>query len=259
MLAYQDRRRPVGRPSVEVAFTDRFGGGSTGPYAELNLSVPPADVPGAAEEATRVRANLDLAARALAGDGPLRGLTVMRQVHGTDVAVVGAPPGPSPGPVLEVPAVDALVTTTPGWVLVVRAADCVPVLLADPAAGVVAAAHAGRAGLAGGVLARTLDRMRELGARQVSAWAGPRVCGSCYEVPDALRADVTRTVPQAWAQTSWGTPALDIGAGVLAQLRAEGVDVVDVDRCTVEDEDLFSYRRQGAASGRHGGLIWMRP
>jgi hypothetical protein len=66
-------------------------------------------------------------------------------------------------------------------------------------------------------------------------------------------------VPEAFAETSWGTPALDIGAGVLAQLRADGVTVSDASRCTVEDEDLYSYRRQGTRSGRLAGLVWTRP
>jgi copper oxidase (laccase) domain-containing protein len=65
--------------------------------------------------------------------------------------------------------------------------------------------------------------------------------------------------PEAWATTSWGTPALDIGAGLVAQLRREGIEPTDIARCTVEDDDLFSYRRQGAESGRLGGLVWMRP
>jgi hypothetical protein len=74
-----------------------------------------------------------------------------------------------------------------------------------------------------------------------------------------MRSEVSASAPQAWSTTSWGTPSLDIGAGVRAQLQEAAVDVVDASRCTVEDEDLYSYRRQGAASGRLGGLVWMRP
>jgi copper oxidase (laccase) domain-containing protein len=80
-----------------------------------------------------------------------------------------------------------------------------------------------------------------------------------------MRSEVAAVVPASWAETSWGTPALDIGAGVRAQLvsaEVDGVevaDVLDVDRCTVEDADLYSYRRQGQTSGRLGGLVWMRP
>jgi copper oxidase (laccase) domain-containing protein len=93
----------------------------------------------------------------------------------------------------------------------------------------------------------------------MTAWIGPHVCGACYEVPEQLRAEVAGVVPASFAETSWGTPALDIGAGVLAQLGAEGVEVHDASRCTVEDDDLYSYRRQGTRSGRLAGLVWRRP
>jgi copper oxidase (laccase) domain-containing protein len=74
-----------------------------------------------------------------------------------------------------------------------------------------------------------------------------------------MREEVTAVVPESAATTSWGTPAVDIGAGVRAQLDREGVQVSGVDRCTIEDEDLFSYRRQGGASGRLAGMIWRAP
>jgi copper oxidase (laccase) domain-containing protein len=75
-----------------------------------------------------------------------------------------------------------------------------------------------------------------------------------------MREEVAAAVPQAWAETSWGTPSVDIGAGVRAQLRQLEVHpVVAVPRCTREDLDLYSYRRQGTESGRLGGLVWVRP
>ena len=95
--------------------------------------------------------------------------------------------------------------------------------------------------------------MREHGASEIDAWIGPHVCGSCYEVPEQMRAEVSAVVPEAFAETSWGTPALDIGAGVRAQLTREGVEVVDVAGCTLEDRGLHSYRRDGAAAGRFAG------
>jgi hypothetical protein len=177
----------------------------------------------------------------------------MRQVHGADVQVVTAIDAGTP------PTADGLVTAEPGTVLMVRVADCVPLLLADPAAGVVAAVHAGRPGLAAGVVPRAVETMRSLGADRLRGWVGPHVCGACYEVPEQLRAEVSAVVPEAYATTSWGTPSLDIGAGVQAQLAAAGIEAERVARCTIEDEDLFSYRRQGAASGRLAGLVWVRP
>ena len=180
----------------------------------------------------------------------------VNQVHGAEV-LMASQPGP---PLLEdVPTADALVTTTPGLGLMVRVADCVPVLLADPEAGVVAAVHAGRPGLVAGVVPRALETMRSAGARRIRAWVGPHVCGACYEVPEQLRADVCAVVPEAYAETSWGTPSVDVGAGVRAQLVHGAAQVVDASRCTIEDEDLFSYRRQGRASGRLAGLVWVRP
>jgi copper oxidase (laccase) domain-containing protein len=72
-----------------------------------------------------------------------------------------------------------------------------------------------------------------------------------------MRAEVSALVPAAYAETTWGTPALDIGAGVRAQLAAAGVEVVDVGGCTREDPRLHSHRRDGAAAGRLAALVWM--
>ncbi|MEZ5192859.1 MAG: polyphenol oxidase family protein [Nocardioides sp.] len=177
----------------------------------------------------------------------------MHQVHGAAVVVVTAVPP------VSLPQADGLVTDLPEEALVTRAADCVPVLLADPDAGVVGAAHAGRPGVAAGVVPATVAAMRELGAGRVVAWVGPHVCGACYEVPEALRAQVAAVVPETWATTSWGTPALDLGAGVLAQLRETDCEVVVVGGCSREDARWHSYRRDGSAAGRMAGVVWMRP
>ncbi|MEO5711388.1 MAG: peptidoglycan editing factor PgeF [Nocardioidaceae bacterium] len=250
MFAFQDTQ-----DSVEIAFTDRHGGTSGGPFASLNLAEPGTGSapPG---ECHAVRRNVDLAVRTFTRSdtsGVTPPVVRMQQVHGADVRVVTAADADAP------PTADALVTVEPGTVLMVRVADCVPVLLADPAAGVVAAVHAGRPGLAAGVVPRAVEAMRSLGANRVRAWVGPHVCGACYEVPAELRAEVSAVVPESYAVTSWGTPSLDIGAGVLAQLTTAGIEAVDVSRCTIEDDDLFSYRRQGVASGRLAGLVWVRP
>ena len=162
----------------------------------------------------------------------------LHQVHGAEVVtVVDDPPV---GPSDDVPVADALVTARRGIGLMVRVADCVPVVLADPAAGVVG------------------DRMRELGADDIHAWIGPHVCGRCYEVPESMRREVAAAVPAARSETAWGTPALDLGAGVEAQLQAAGVPVVRIDRCTLEDDQLHSFRRDGADAGRFAGLVWTR-
>jgi YfiH family protein len=175
----------------------------------------------------------------------------MHQVHGT--RVVEARPGEARQDC------DALVTDQPDVVLMVRVADCVPVLLADLDAGVLGAAHAGRPGMVAGVVPRTVAAMRELGAGQLRAWLGPSVCGRCYEVPAAMRAEVAAVEPASASTTSWGTPALDVAAGVRAQLLRDGVEVSEVSRCTLESPELYSYRRDGDRSGRLAGLIRRHP
>jgi YfiH family protein len=176
----------------------------------------------------------------------------MSQVHGTTVVVVDGPASGGPAP-----EADALVTAAPGLALVVLVADCAPVLLADPTAGVVAVAHAGRRGMAGGIVAATLDAMRSLGAQpgSTSALVGPAICGRCYEVPEDLQAEVTAIEPAARSTTRSGTAGLDIRAGVVAQLEAAGVASTEVDpTCTAEAAWLYSHRRDGV-TGRFAGLV----
>ncbi|MEV6951420.1 peptidoglycan editing factor PgeF [Streptomyces sp. NPDC051183] len=232
---------------AHFAFTDRWGGVSAVPYEELNLGGAVGDDPAA------VRANRAVAAKSL-GIEPDR-VVWMNQVHGRDVAVVDGPWGPGQ----DIPSVDAVVTTRRGLALAVLTADCTPVLLADPVAGVAAAAHAGRPGLVAGVVTAAVGAMVSLGAEpaRVVARTGPAVCGHCYEVPAAMRDAVAEVVPAAYAETSWGTPAVDVVAGVHAQLAEAGV--VNIHRspvCTLESRDHFSYRRD-RVTGRLAGYVWL--
>jgi polyphenol oxidase len=220
---------------VDVAFTDRHGGISAPPFDSLNL--------GGSDGAHNRR----VVAAALGVDD----LVVMRQVHGADVATVDAM-------LPEPPTCDALVTTRPDLALCVRAADCVPVVLADPDVGVAGVAHAGRDGVSNGVVSAAVAAMRDHGAARITGWVGPHVCGGCYEVPADLRRAVADRVPATFACTTWGTPSLDLGAGVAAQLAAAGCEVVDASACTRESDDLFSYRRDGSAAGRHGAVVILR-
>jgi YfiH family protein len=184
---------------------------------------------------------------------PADRLVWMNQVHGTQVTVVD---GPQDG---AVPATDALVTATPGLVLCVLVADCVPVLLADHETGVVAAVHAGREGVRLGVVAAALSAMASLGARarHVTALLGPAVCGSCYEVPAEMQREVARVAPAAAVGTRRGTPGLDLRAGIAEGLYRAGIPQVVLDpRCTVEDPTLFSHRREGV-TGRQAGMVWL--
>ncbi|MBW9211477.1 peptidoglycan editing factor PgeF [Mumia sp. zg.B53] len=236
---------------ADLAFTDRHDGHSTGPWASLNLGASNGD-----DEATVAR-NLRDAVEAFGGDPDRTHL--VRQVHGRGVRVVTADDDPT----APRAAADALVTAVPGAVLVVRVADCLPVVLVDDENAVAAVVHAGRKGVVLDVAGAAVEAMRALGAERITAWLGPRACGHCYEVPEAMRDEVARQVTGTWAQTRSGTPALDLAAGVAGQLRAADVDVVDLadhhPMCTIEGEkDFFSYRRQGERSGRLAALVRVR-
>ena len=234
---------------VELAFTDRHGGVSGAPYDSLNLGWSGGDEPEAMAENHRLLMD-DFAP----GDGVER-LAELGQVHGNVVEVVG-PDGPRHDVHGHLHGIgDGLVTAEPGITLSVRAADCVPVLFADSENGVIGACHCGRPGVVAGIVPATLAAMRELGASEIRAWVGPHVCGWCYEVPQHLQDEVVAREPVTRATTSWGTPSLDVGAGVRAQLEREHVSVVDLSRCTIESPDLYSYRREGKLSGRQAGLI----
>ncbi|KRB75954.1 hypothetical protein ASE01_12965 [Nocardioides sp. Root190] len=174
------------------------------------------------------------------------------QVHGCEVVVLDRP-----GDVRALPVGDGMVTTLAGTALMVRVADCVPVLLASAEAGVLGVAHAGRRGVELDVVTRTVEQMRALGAGEILAWIGPHICGGCYEVPEAMRTEIAARVPATHAQTTWGTPSLDLGAGVAAQLAAAGVTATTVGGCTRESATLHSFRRDGADAGRLAGLVWL--
>lgn len=232
-------RQQTGR--VSWAFTDRHGGTSAGDFDSLNLGGLVGD------DAAAVQDNRARVARAV-GVEPDH-LLFMQQCHGAEVVVVDRP-WDAGGP----PPADGLVTATAGLALAALVADCTPVLLADVEAGVVGAVHAGRPGMMGGIVGVAVERMRELGARELSAVVGPSICARCYEVPEELRAAAAAVAPEASARSWSGTPAIDVAAGVVAQLVANNVAVQWVPGCAREDESLFSYRRDGR-TGRYAGVV----
>jgi YfiH family protein len=175
-------------------------------------------------------------------------LLFMNQRHGSNVVVVD---GPWQG---EPPEADALVTTSTDCALAVLVADCTPVLLVDRIAGVAAAVHAGRPGMMSGIVGRAVDAMTDLGARSISAVVGPSVCGRCYEVPEAMRTQAARISPVASAVSWQGTPAVDVAAGVVEQLRARSIAVQWIAGCSRESEELFSHRRRHR-TGRCAGVV----
>ena len=232
---------------VQAAISARGGGVSAPPYDSLNLGLRIGDDPDA------VAANRE----ALAAACGLRAVDLawMRQVHGADVSYVAAGRNGPADPV------DAIFTDAAGLALCVLVADCAPVLVADPVAGLVGAAHAGREGLAAGVVPALIAALIAAGARpaRMRVLVGPSICGRCYEVPAELRARVSALVPEASCVTRAGTAGLDIAAGVRAQLSAAGVGRAGADgRCTCESAELYSYRRDGT-TGRFAALIWLTP
>lgn len=225
--------------------TTRAGGVSAPPFDTFNLGDHVGDDPAA------VAANRKRLAAAL-GLGAHR-IVWMNQVHGDRVEAVD---GPRDAAVDET---DALVTGTARLALAVVTADCVPVLLADARAGVIAAAHAGRVGAQRGVVKRAVEAMVARGAQpgDISALLGPAVSGRKYEVPAAMADEVEAALPGSRTTTAAGTPGLDLRAGIACQLRDLGVTAIDIDpRCTVDDPALFSHRRD-APTGRLASLIWM--
>jgi YfiH family protein len=176
--------------------------------------------------------------------------TWLRQVHGDRVVTVTTP-GEGAGEVA-----DAAVSATPGCAIAVLTADCAPVVLDSPE-GVFAVAHAGWVGLLAGVLERTVEHMRALGATDVRAVLGPCIRVECYEFgPDDLDRVAARLGDGVRSTTASGTPALDLAAGVRASLAQAGVHHLDDSGvCTACSPDHFSWRARGEHQ-RQATVVW---
>ena len=234
-------------PAVRAVFSGRLAP-SAAAEANLSLVVGDGDVATARSEALAVIG------------ATLASAVFMEQVHAGKVAVVGAAEqGRGTGNHADaIAGVDALVTFEPDVAVIVLAADCVPVLLADPGRG-VAAVHAGRRGVQAQVAVaavRALTRRDGTDASMVVALIGPAIGGCCYEVPGALRDEVAATWPQAGACTTWGSPSLDLPAAVTAQLVEAGVARVEhVGGCThCKPARWFSHRATGGGSAGASGV-----
>jgi YfiH family protein len=257
---------------IVAAFTGRVGGSSAPPFATLNLGLAVGD------DLRRVLANRRRVATVLG----LAGLpwALARQVHGNRVLAVGAGrPGAGQAGAGQVETValgqgppegkpplgeaDGLVTAEAGVVLAVLTADCAPVLLADPAAGVVGAVHAGWRGLAAGVVEAGVAAMAALGADPAATvgLVGPAVGGCCYEVGPEVREAVGSRYPAALATTRDGRPALDPAAGAAQALEHAGIGRARVvGECTADLAGRhFSHRRDRGRTGRQAGLIALVP
>ncbi|WP_366181427.1 polyphenol oxidase family protein [Actinomyces timonensis] len=241
-------------PCARGYFTTRGAGASRLPapidarYAGLNLAAHVDDDPG---RVAACRAWLEGAVGLGGGD-----IAWMNQVHSDVVAHARRGSVPTADAlILDARAEEASPRTPRGAGVLV--ADCVPLLLASADGRLAAAVHAGRRGMLGGIVPRAVEEMARLGADPsgISAAIGPSICGRCYEVPGALRDEAAAVEPACAATTSWGTPGLDVAAGVIAQLQRSGVTrIAPGEWCTFEDGRFFSYRREGV-TGRMAGIV----
>ena len=222
---------------VAHGFFLRTGGVSEGIYASLNCGRGSADSKDRVEE-NRAR----VAARLGAEPGRLTG---PKQAHTAKALIVTTPWKPG-----EAPEADAVVTNVRGLAVCVLTADCAPILLADPEAGVVAAAHAGWKGAKGGVIESAIEAMESLGARldRISAAIGPAISQAAYEVSPEFKAAFLaddETNERHFAQPGGGKPHFNLPGYVRERLRSKGAgSIQDIGACTYENESiLFSYRR----------------
>ena len=218
---------------MNYLFTNRTGGVSTGAFASLNVG-------------THVGDNLEdvLRNRSLVQESS-GNLQFMNQVHGNRVVIIEQVTHPDP-------TADAIVTGIQGISLAVQVADCIPLLLSSAEA--VAAVHVGRKGLMNEVALQAMDVMLEMGAGEITAIIGPAICGRCYEVSEDVYQEVVTSHPFAQSTTAKGSLALDLPRALIEQLSRHSLTVVNESTCTVEDPNLFSYRRDGV-TGRQAGII----
>lgn len=231
---------PVG---VHAAVTVRDGGVSRGSYASLNPAAHVADDPAAvAENRQLIRQQLGLPSEPV----------WLQQVHGIDVIKADQASGSTP------PLADASYTDQAGSVCVVLTADCLPILFCSDDGERIAAAHAGWRGLQAGIIQQTLNA---LACAEISVWLGPAIGPQQFEVGDEVRQaflDASAMHASAFAAAGQGKWLADIYRLARQQLHTLGIDrIYGGGLCTVSDAKRFySYRRDGANTGRMASLIW---
>jgi hypothetical protein len=242
---------------LQHAFFGREGGRSQGDLASNNMSIAQGDNP------DFVISNRSSAANAMGGHG-IRDLVVFRQVHSTRVVTLTDRPDPA----VAVEA-DAMVTNRRDLLLGILTADCSPVLLADPEAGIVAALHAGWKGAVGVIVGNTVAAMTALGAdpARIRAAIGPTISGANYEIGPDLAAQIiaenASVKPYVWVPNAATREHFDIPGLLQEQLFAAGVGLVgDLDLCTyAHPAAYFSHRyatRHGTKAGRQIAVIGLR-
>ncbi|MEM1094347.1 MAG: peptidoglycan editing factor PgeF [Bacteroidota bacterium] len=233
------RPRLAGLPNVNAGFSTRHGGVSTGAYGSLNLGLSTDDAE------ANVQTNRQRFAEALGFSADQ--MAIAGQVHGSTVRVVETS-GLYRG-------VDALVTTTPGVLLSMSAADCAAVLLAD--AQVVGACHAGWRGTVAEIALKTVAQMVALGAsaERMHAYISPCISQANFEVGEEVAAHFA----EAFVDRTRAKPHADIKGALVAQLRRAGIPEAYIEaspHCTYgEVTDFFSYRAERGVTGRLMGGI----
>jgi purine-nucleoside/S-methyl-5'-thioadenosine phosphorylase / adenosine deaminase len=240
----------LGAPGIRHGFFTRDGGVSDGLFASLNCGF------GSGDAAERVAENRARAAARL--DVQADRLVTCYQIHSADVIAVGAPWRREASP-----RADGMVTTAPGIALGVLAADCAPVLLADAAARVIGACHAGWRGALTGVVESTVEEMRRQGARleRIAAVVGPSIGKHSYEVGPEFPAPFLASDP---AVADLFNPArrpqhllFDLAGYILRRLKRLGVGAADATGgdTAAEDQRFFSYRRACLRGERDYGRL----
>ncbi len=249
---------------VRHGFTTRHGGTSRGRYASLNLA---ALDKGVGDDNTDIAENFRRLRRVLGMERLPR--DAPRQVHGRGVwTITGPPTRPA-----DAPEADAVVTALPDRMLVIRTADCVPVLLASVDGSIVAAVHAGWRGVVAGVVPAAMAGMMTIAGESAEGFTvaiGPAISVEHFEVgPEVAEHFIDAHLPDAVVPTPGDSagPHVDLTAAILRQLAAAGIPrhrIDTTDRCTYRDEaDFFSHRRDVThrgqpATGRMAALITPR-
>ena len=227
---------------ARVWFTDRLGGSSKHPYDSLNLATHVGD------DALTVRRNTELLASLCDGTPSDPDAWVyVNHVHGVEVLRLDEAPAGRPD-------ADGAATNVAGLPLVAIGADCAPIAIANDSA--CAAIHSGWRGLEAGVISEGVAAVRELGTGEIRAIIGPCISPAHYEF-GAQDLDRLASIvgPSVIGETSNGTPALDLRAGIRSALLSEGVtEIADDLRCTFSEQSLFSFRRDGV-TGRQGMVV----
>jgi YfiH family protein len=238
---------------IKTMITNRHGGFSQPPFDGLNLGLHVGDDP------ATVQKNRD-ALKAVVPNDPIW----LNQVHGTQVIDAD-----NANACLDVPSADASVTSTPGRVLAIMTADCLPVLLASSDGKVVGAAHAGWRGLAAGVIEQTVALMRAKQSNgekaqtqaEILAYLGPAIGPHAFEVGSEVRDIFMAQNPASAAcfeqLQEKGKYLADIYGLACLRLNALGIEHIEGGgECTLQNPDYFSYRRD-QETGRMGSFIWI--